>query len=496
MKPNIVLIVADTARASNFSLYGYGKETSPNLESIAANNSLYTNAIATAPWTMPSHASIFTGLYSSHHGSTRSSPELSDDKGTLHRVLADNGYCNWLITANPGISAVTNGEFEEYLTRRLVPTSTDYTEIKSTFRSSGISASTFKSIYNSIDQESKISDIINLADKFILNQLEEVTNNPRRYIRKGSKNDIKLFSKLCNQSNAPYFAYVNIMEPHLKYIPPKGSRRKFVPDGVTDEELWSVNQDPRLYNYAQAVDMDERDFELLGALYNGAIHYTDHLVKEMYDHLKLTGQLEDTLFIFIGDHGENIGDRGRMGHSLSLNDALLRVPMVISYPGDSGGVFDQLVQLHDLFPTILRESGIDGQALSVDHDAMSLPRDESHSGREYAVAEYLGSPFAGITNVIEEYPDVDYSQYDYEIKTIYSDQSEKLTVFSTGESEFAKVSINGETRRSGSAVSDRKSILRDELFSRVRDFGSTEYSDECSDLSNEVENKLKNLGYI
>jgi arylsulfatase A-like enzyme len=445
---------------------------------------------------MPSHASLFTGLYSSHHGSTRSSPELSDDKGTLHQVLADNGYSNWLITANPGISAVTNGDFEEYLTRRLVPTSTDYTEIKSTFRSSGFGASTFKSIHNSIDQEGKISDIINLADKFILNQLEEVTNNPRRFIRKGSKNNIKLFSKLCNQSNAPYFAYVNIMEPHLKYIPPKESRRKFVPDGVTDEELWSVNQDPRLYNYAQAVDMDKRDFEVLEALYDGAIHYTDHLVKEMYDHLKLTGQLEDTLFIFIGDHGENIGDRGRMGHSLSLNDALLRVPMVISYPGDSGGVFDQLVQLHDLFPTILRESGIDGQALSVDHDAMSLPRDESHSGREYAVAEYLGSPFAGITNVIEEYPDVDYSQYDYEIKTIYSDQSEKLTVFSTGESEFAKVSINGETRRSGSAVSDRKSILRDELFSRVRDFGSTEYSDECSDLSNEVENKLKNLGYI
>ena len=496
MRPNIVLIVADTARATNLSLYGYEKETSPNLESIAAKNSLYTNAIATAPWTMPSHASIFTGLYSSHHGSTRSFPELSNDKDTLHRILADNGYSNWLITANPGISAVTNGDFEEYLTRRLVPTSTDYTEIKSTFRSSGFGVSTFKSIYNNIHQEGKIGDIINLADKFISNQLEEVTNNPRRFIRKGSKNNIKLFSKLCNQSNAPYFAYVNIMEPHLKYIPPKESRRKFAPDGVTDKELWSINQNPRLYNYVQAIDMDERDFELLEALYNGAIHYTDQLVKEMYDHLKRTGQFEETLFIFIGDHGENIGDRGLMGHSLSLNDALLRVPMVISYPGDSGGVFDQLVQLHDLFPTILRESGIDNETLNVNHDAMLLPRDESHSGREYAVAEYLGSPFKGITNIVKEYPDVDYSQYNYEIKTIYSDKSEKLTLFSTGESQFAKVSINGETERSGPMVSDRKSILRDELFSRVRDFGSTECSDGRSDLSDEVENKLKNLGYI
>jgi arylsulfatase A-like enzyme len=129
MKPNIVLIVADTARASNFSLYGYEKETSPNLESIADESTLYTNTIATAPWTMPSHASIFTGQCSSHHGSTRSSPQLSNNKETLHQILSANGYSNSLITANTGVSSVTNGDFEEYLTRRRIPTGTDYTEV-------------------------------------------------------------------------------------------------------------------------------------------------------------------------------------------------------------------------------------------------------------------------------------------------------------------------------------------------------------------------------
>lgn len=167
MRPNIVLLVADTARAPNFSLYGYERETSPNLEAIAAENSLFTNAIATAPWTLPSHASIFTGLYSSHHGCTRSYPQLSDGKDTLHRILADNGYSNWLITANPIINAVTNGDFEEYLTQRLVPTSTDYTEIKSSFRSSGFSAPTFKLMYNIVHQEGEISDLFNLLDKYI-----------------------------------------------------------------------------------------------------------------------------------------------------------------------------------------------------------------------------------------------------------------------------------------------------------------------------------------
>jgi len=495
MKPNIVLIVADTARASNFSLYGHEKETAPNLESIADECTLYTNTIATAPWTMPSHASIFTGQNSSHHGSTRSSPQLADDKETLHQILSANGYSNWLITANPGISSVTNGDFEEFLTRRRIPTGTDYTEVKSAFKSSGFGLSTFKTIFEFLRNGGRFADMINLADKYFLNQVEKWATNPRRFTRKGSKNNLKFFSKLCNHSNKPYFAYVNIMEPHLQYMPPKESRRKFAPDGVSDKELWSVNQDPRLFNYAKAVDMDERDFELLEALYNGSLHYTDQIVGKMYDHLKQTDQLDDTLFIFIGDHGENIGDKGLIGHSLSLNDSLLRVPMVISYPENSGGdVREQLVQLHDLFPTILEEAGITDQVSG--KDAVQLPKEESDKGRDYAIAEYLGSPFKGIQNIIEKYPEVDYSQYDYEVKSIYSDQAEKFTIYSTGESTLEKVRIDGETEIDDSDSSDRKTELRDELFARVDDFGETDGRIDSSNVPKDIEDKLKNLGYI
>lgn len=497
MEPNIVLIVADTARASNFSLYGYDQKTSPNLESIANESSWYTNTIATAPWTMPSHASIFTGLYSSHHGSTRSSPELSDNVDTLHQILSDNGYKNWLITANPSISSTTNGEFEEYLTQRKIPTGTDYTKIKSTFQTSGFGFKTFRSIFNLLRDDGEVSDIANLADEYISNRLQKLTNNPRRFNRKGSDNNLELFSELCDDSNKPFFAYVNIMEPHLKYMPPKESRHKFMPSDTTDRELWEVNQDHRLYNYTQAVDMTDKDFELLESLYNGAIHYTDKLVGKMFDHLKQTGQLHNTLFIIIGDHGENIGENGQMGHSLSLNDALLRVPMVISYPGESSSKkLNQLVQLHDLFPTILREVGLENQYDKIGQDAISLPKNRTDEGRKFAVAEYLGSPFSGIKNIIEKYPDVDYSQYNYEIKTIYSNKSEKLTIYSDGRSRFEKVNIDGETEFEDSDIIDRKSNLHNELFTRVNEFGGTSAANKFDNLSESVENKLEDLGYI
>lgn len=495
MKPNIVLVVADTARASNLSLYGYEQETSPNLESIANECTLYENTIATAPWTMPSHASIFTGKYSSHHGSTRSSPQLEDDEETLHQILSANGYSNWLFTANPGISSVTNGDFEEYLTRRRIPTGTDYTELKSDFRASGFGLSTVKTLLEFLRNEGSFVDIINLADKYLSNHLERRVTNPRRATRKGSKNNLKLFSNLCNQSNTPYFAYVNIMEPHLKYMPPKESRRKFAPEGMSDEELWSVNQDSRLFNYAKAVDMDERDFALLEALYNGSLHYTDQIVGKMYEHLKQNGQLDDTVFIFIGDHGENIGNKGLIGHSLSLNDSLLRVPMMVSYPENSGGdVREQLVQLHDLFPTIIEEAGLSDQVSG--RDAVRLPKEESDKGRDYAIAEYLGSPFKGIQKIIRKYPEVDYGQYDYEIKSIYSDQAEKYTIYSTGESTLEKVRIDSETQIDSCDSSDRKVELHDELFARVDDFGVTNTRTNSNDLSEYVENRLKDLGYI
>ena len=90
--PNIILIVLDTLRAKNMSLYGLKKQTTPFLERIAENSVVYNNAYSAAPWTLPSHASIFTGLYPSQHNALAMGNYLKEDLLTLAEYLKNKGY--------------------------------------------------------------------------------------------------------------------------------------------------------------------------------------------------------------------------------------------------------------------------------------------------------------------------------------------------------------------------------------------------------------------
>ena len=91
-RPNILLIVIDTARADRFSFNGYAKETSPRIAALAREGTLYTNAYTPPPWTLPAHASLFTGLYPSAHGADAGNLRLDDDLPFLAKSLQSAGY--------------------------------------------------------------------------------------------------------------------------------------------------------------------------------------------------------------------------------------------------------------------------------------------------------------------------------------------------------------------------------------------------------------------
>ena len=91
-QPNIVCVVLDTVRAKNLSAYGYSRETTPFLEQFGDEANTYRRAYAPAPWTTPSHASIFTGTYRITHQTDRSLERLTPDLPTLAELLADSGY--------------------------------------------------------------------------------------------------------------------------------------------------------------------------------------------------------------------------------------------------------------------------------------------------------------------------------------------------------------------------------------------------------------------
>jgi arylsulfatase A-like enzyme len=103
-RPNIVVIVVDTLRADHLSCYGYGRRTSPMIDRIAESGVVFENAISAAPWTPPSHASIFTGAYPSRHGVDRSRLVLAPDLVPLPEALRRHGYRTYGLTSNYWLS--------------------------------------------------------------------------------------------------------------------------------------------------------------------------------------------------------------------------------------------------------------------------------------------------------------------------------------------------------------------------------------------------------
>ena len=101
---NVIFIVMDTARAKSFSFYGHDKKTTPNLEKFLQDSVLYENAFANSPWTLPSHANFFTGLYSSEHEADEISKKYSPKKETLPETLRKNGFNTLAISSNTWIS--------------------------------------------------------------------------------------------------------------------------------------------------------------------------------------------------------------------------------------------------------------------------------------------------------------------------------------------------------------------------------------------------------
>jgi len=490
-RPNVVLLVLDTARAANLSVHGYEPTTTPNIERVAGNATVYENAITPSPWTLPAHASVLSGLYPSHHGTTRSNAQFAEEIEFLPEIFGKAGYETACISANKLLfqDPVLRDSFDRsVLTTRRFPTETPergYVELREGYQ--GVNFQTLDEFltFARVDDTSLL-DVMNLFDRFWRNKVLD-----GKSIQSAAKN-VAEFERVFDSSR-DNFVLLNFMDTHLRYEPLDRFLEEVLPPKLAAEDLEDVNQNSRLYNYANEVSMSEKDFRRLQVLYDGAYRTVDHFVGQVYDYLVESGQFDNTLFVVLGDHGENLGENGKMGHSLSVSDYVCHVPLIVSYPQQrDGNRVDSLVQTHDVFRTVLKEVDVEPGDTVGDwrSDGTVLPRSETDQVRSYAVSEYLGSPFEGIQNIMEEYQDVDYSQYDFELKTIYDDEGHKYTTKSTRE-EWLLLPRRGE-RLSIDENSELVESMRTELYDRVAAFGQTKRTGH----DRYIETTLKDLGYI
>ena len=322
--PNVLLVVLDTVRAQNLSLYGYGRSTTPNLEQWAKTGIVFDKAIASAPWTLPSHASMFTGRWP-HELSTDWEMPLDASYPTLAEVLARHGY----VTAGFAANTYYCG-YELGLARGFA----HYEDYVVSLREILVSSSLARSVLNS----SRFRRLIGYYD-----------NIPRR--NAAQIND-HFLTWVSSTQHRPFFAFLNYFDAHETYLPPRPFKEKFGPDlprsnGHLSQELRRSLRDD-WHSRPPAEIKTEMD------MYDGAIAYVDDQLGRLFHQLQARGLLDNTVVIVTSDHGEQFGEHGLFLHSSSLYQPLIHVPLVISFPGrlPEGRRVATVVSLRDLAATI------------------------------------------------------------------------------------------------------------------------------------------------
>jgi arylsulfatase A-like enzyme len=314
--PNILLVVIDTARADVFGFDGDRRGTSPSLDRIAAEGAVYERAYAPAPWTVPSHASLFTGLLPSAHGTDAGHLHLDDSLTTLAESLHAAGYHTLGYTENPWVG-------KEY------------------------------GFYQGFDHYEEIWRSVHGTEGDM--GAERVGGLIERWL------DWRAAHR--DAGRQPFFIFINYFEPHLPYNPPQPERDRFlVPpvDRPAVDRLRRLKHPHEMPFVLGLQPLPAEDARVLRQLYAGEIAYVDRRIGELAAMLRRHRLLDRTVVAVTADHGEMLGEHGLLDHKLNVDEPLLRIPMILRYPAAvrAGQRIADPVMLQDLHPTLLRLAGI------------------------------------------------------------------------------------------------------------------------------------------
>lgn len=460
--PNIVLIVLDTARAMNFSCYGYYRETSPNIDKLSEKGILFENTITPAPWTLPAHASLLTGTYPLRHSLNSTGSVLGNDLILLPEVLRNKGYQTIGIANNCYIGKMSrlNKGFRVF----------EEPEEKFKHTRPVILRKTLRKLFGKWCNE-----------KYEIGATR--TNElAKTYIRQISKNE-------------PYFIFLNLMDAHLPYLCPKKFRYMFLSKDIDVNRLKKVNQDVWLY-LAGKVEMTREDFSILESLYDAQIRYLDYIVGNFIDFLRKSGYLDNTFLFIMSDHGENLGEHNLMGHVHNLYDTVLRIPLIVYYPGiiTPGKRINKQVSLMDIFPTILEVLDIRDEKLDNQIQGNSLFNViNGEEGNSCLIAEY---PIPQLEPFKRKVPEFDYSKFNRGLRAIRTDEF-KYIWSSNGKDEFYDLTRDpGENSNLINNGLEKIEELKMELKKWVEKNEQQVLSPKEKEIDESIAKRLKALGYL
>lgn len=307
-RPNLLVIGIDTLRADRVGCYGYAKPTSPHIDALARDAVVFDQAISQSPWTLPAFASIFTGLTPSVHGAGRGGGK------------------------NP------------------VPFTADVPTLATLLAAAGYQTASFVT-------NGWVSKDVGLDKGFAETQLA--------YSRDGSEQ--MALAWLRAHAHERFFLFVHLLDPHIPYV---ATAEDLAALGITATPAQVDEVNAFAKGLRLLTDRSPEQSALLQDLYDASVHRSDRRVGTLLAALEESGIGERTIVVIVADHGEELFDRGRLGHGHSLYDELLRVPLIVRFPnGQWRQRIETQVRTMDLMPTMLdvldvpSPDGLDGVSL-------------------------------------------------------------------------------------------------------------------------------------
>ncbi len=342
---NLVIVLMDAARADHFGCYGYPRQTTPNVDWLAAESVVFENYFSVFPQTKPSTTSLFTGLYPSTHLVTHNSVEVPAGLPSLAGALKAAGFRTAMLTS----SAVASPRL-------------------------GIGAG-FDTVLQSFPQPDTRKG------------LEEPGVTDWKGNEQTPEALVGEFERwLASEHSGRFFAYVHFLPPHVPYRAPREVKRLF-----TDAWEWGEVPSPQV---EQSAPIDPADARAWINSYDANLRWSDWGVGEIVRLLSERQMLDDTLLIVLADHGEAFGEHGYTFHTKGVYDELVHAPLVMRLPGRPGlaGRVSGLAQTVDLFPTLCDLFGIGIPKGVQGTSLLPLLTNRTQQVRDYAYATCFGSP--------------------------------------------------------------------------------------------------------
>ncbi len=403
---NVIMVVLDTHRFDRIGAYGYERPTTPNLDSFAAESIFFEKAIAPGQWTIPSHASLFTGEMPAVHRTLQADDALPKEYQTLadrlsHAGIKTTGFCN-----NPLVGVIQNGfkrGFQQFYNYCGVVPSTPQKQQQDIWQPFRMLWSKYTQILRRLSYP--IQNAFASPNEFFLGALRPFfvpmwtrAGNFKGMTGRSIRDTAAYIAQIEQEKQGGQFVFLNLMETHLPYAPPDEFVKKFVPYFYETPEAQQFMHDFNRKAMQWLIPLVEPFSPLesvtLSDMYDAEVAYQDHLLAQLIDSLNTKYHKDHSMVVFLADHGEMLGEHGYMGHGFGLHEELIRVPMFIRVPEVTKGKrLKQRVSITQLFYTIFDYFG---------YESLAMPYAEDMDIRCHSLLRMTSNEYCGPRHVISE----------------------------------------------------------------------------------------------